>query len=58
MKQIKPSDAARISGGTIPSPESLGIDTMPIPRAEPNPLEQSSPPREPQPVAPIPGQAS
>lgn len=56
MKQIKPSDAARISGGTIPSPESLGIDTMPIPRAEPNPIDPS-PTREPQPAAPIPRQA-
>jgi len=56
MKQIKPSDAERISGGAIPTPESLGLDPSPIPRAEPNPIDLS-PLREPQPATPIPRQA-
>jgi hypothetical protein len=40
MKEIKPSDAARISGGatsTIPNPEISGIDPMPVTQAQPLP---------------------
>jgi hypothetical protein len=55
MKQIKPSDAGRVSGGAIPNPESLGLDPFPAPRAEPNPLGPSMP-REPEPTTPNPRQ--
>jgi hypothetical protein len=54
MKEIKPSDAARISGGapsTIPNPESAGLDPMPVSRAQPLPPEFSP---EPVPVPPTP----
>lgn len=38
MKEIKPSDTARISGGaTTLGPESEGLDPMPLARAEPIP---------------------
>jgi hypothetical protein len=52
MKETKPSDAKRISGGVARvSPEEHGLDPMPIPRAEPNDID-NSPIADPMGVAP------
>lgn len=54
MKEIKPSDARRISGGgTRLEPDELGLDPLPSPLAEPNDIEQARP-TEPTGVAPRP----
>ncbi|MGZ5033167.1 MAG: hypothetical protein ACXWAC_08210 [Usitatibacter sp.] len=53
MKQIKPPDAGRITGGAIPTPESLGLDPTTVAHAETNPIDPFIP-REPDPMVPIP----